>query len=145
MEHDGTAPSGTAAVTSPGSPGTGGGRSVLVVEDEPNISEAIRYILKRDGWAVTLVDSGAEALDFVTTARPSVMILDVMLPGVSGFDILHALRSRPETEDLPVIVLTAKGSVAVRDTALQAGASRFMAKPFANAELLAAVRQLAGL
>lgn len=124
--------------------GHGAGRHVLVVEDEPNISEAIRFILRRDGWAVTVYGSGNGALEQVAALAPHLVILDVMLPGVSGLDILRGLRGQRETADLPVILLTAKGSAQVRETARAAGASMFMAKPFANADLLAAVRQLVG-
>lgn len=122
--------------------GVGGGRRVLVVEDEPNISEAIRYILHRDGWAVTVLDTGAQLDATIATLQPTVMILDVMLPGQSGFDILRTLRSAPATQDLPVILLTAKGQSASRDLAMECGASMFMAKPFANRDLLDAVRNL---
>ena len=125
--------------------GHGGGRRVLVVEDEPNISEAIRFILRRDGWEVSVFASGSGAMDQVAALAPHLVILDVMLPGVSGLDILRGLRGRHETALLPVIVLTAKGSAQVRETARAAGASMFIAKPFANGDLLAAVRQLVGV
>lgn len=125
--------------------GHGAGRSVLVVEDEPNISEAIRFILRRDGWSVTVMPSGHGALQAVADLAPDLLILDLMLPGVSGLDILRGLRAHPTSAGLPVILLTARGGHAARDMALEAGASLFMAKPFANADLLAAVRQLVGV
>ncbi|HPD91872.1 MAG: response regulator [Rhodobacter sp.] len=125
--------------------GHGAGRRVLVVEDEPNISEAIRFILRRDGWTVTVMNTGHGALQAVNDLAPDLVILDLMLPGVSGLDILRALRARPASAALPVILLTARGGHAARDMALGAGASLFMAKPFANAELLASVRQLVGV
>lgn len=120
----------------------GAGRAVLVVEDEPNISEAIRFILHRDGWAVTVLDSGEHAADMVRTLQPVAMILDVMLPGLSGFEVLRGLRADPETRGLPVILLTARGQSAARTLAAESGASLFMAKPFANRDLLEAVRGL---
>lgn len=120
------------------------GQTVLVVEDEPHISEAIRYILTRDGWEVTVLDSGEQVLATVHRLKPALMILDVMLPGVSGFDILRALRGDQRTQGLPVILLTARGQSAARDLAAECGASLFMAKPFANRDLLAAVRGLVG-
>jgi DNA-binding response OmpR family regulator len=124
--------------------GHGEGRLVLVLEDEPNISEAIRFILRRDGWDVLSHGDGQGALALIEARRPALVILDVMLPGQSGLDILQAIRSRPAVAALPVIVLTAKGHAADRDRAMRSGASLYMAKPFANAELLAAVRQLVG-
>ncbi|MCB1388957.1 MAG: response regulator [Rhodobacteraceae bacterium] len=123
----------------------GAGRRVLVVEDEPNISEAIRFILRRDGWEVAIEGSGDRALERISGVAPHLVILDVMLPGVSGFDILRRLRGQPQTARLPVILLTAKGSAQMREQAAAAGASMFIAKPFANAELLASVRQLVGV
>lgn len=125
--------------------GHGGGRLVLVIEDEPNISEAIRFILRRDGWMVATHGEGADALERIEATAPDLVILDVMLPGRSGFDILQALREHAALRAIPVIMLTAKGQTAEREMALRAGASLFMAKPFANAELLAAVRQLVGV
>ncbi|MFN3954657.1 MAG: response regulator transcription factor [Pararhodobacter sp.] len=125
--------------------GHGGGRLVLVVEDEPNISEAIRFILRRDGWMVATHCEGTDALERIEAVGPDLVILDVMLPGRSGFDILQALREHAALRTIPVIMLTAKGQTAEREMALRAGASLFMAKPFANADLLAAVRQLVGV
>ncbi|WP_370207865.1 response regulator transcription factor [Pararhodobacter marinus] len=122
----------------------GAGRRVLVVEDEPNISEAIRFILSRDGWQVEMIGTGEGALDRIAAGEPDVVILDVMLPDLSGYDVLRTLRVRPCTARLPVIVLTARGTAAARETARDAGASVFMAKPFVNSELLSVVRQLAG-
>lgn len=148
MGHDGAAAppgGGSAGAASGRGAGHGAGRRVLVVEDEPNISEAIRFILRRDGWEVSVFASGVGALAEVAAVAPAILILDVMLPGASGFDILRALRAQPATAHLPVILLTAKGSAQVREMARDAGASMFIAKPFANGELLAAVRQLVGV
>jgi two-component system, OmpR family, response regulator len=124
--------------------GHGDGRLVLVLEDEPNISEAIRFILHRDGWTVVSHADGHDALALIETRAPALVILDVMLPGRSGIDILQAIRARPDLAELPVIVLTAKGHAADRERAMRSGASHYMAKPFSNAELLATVRQLVG-
>ncbi|MEM9707693.1 MAG: response regulator [Pseudomonadota bacterium] len=118
---------------------------VLIVEDEPNIIEAIRFILSRDGWAVDTHADGQTALEAVARRRPDLIILDVMLPNRSGYDILSDLRADPGTEKIPVLMLTARGQSTDRDLALRVGASRFMTKPFANADVLAAVRDLTGL
>ncbi len=124
--------------------GQGEGRVILVVEDEPNISEAIRFILRRDGWSVTTHADGGDAMARVETLRPELVILDMMLPGRSGVDVLREIRAHPGLSRTPVIMLTVKGQAADRELATRNGASLFMAKPFGNAELLAAVRQLAG-
>jgi DNA-binding response OmpR family regulator len=145
MAQNDCAPRGAAAdrAEAPGT-GHGRGRLVLVLEDEPNISEAIRFILHRDGWDVLSRGDGHDALDLIESKAPALAILDVMLPGRSGLDVLQAIRARPALAGLPVIVLTAKGQAADRESAMRSGASLYMAKPFANAELLAAVRQLVG-
>ena len=121
------------------------GKHVLVIEDEPNIVEAIRFILMRDGWDVSTLSDGGQAEDTIRARRPDVVILDVMLPGRSGFEILAALRADAETQTLPVLLLTAKGQGRDRAEAERMGASQFMAKPFSNAEILASVRALAGV
>jgi DNA-binding response OmpR family regulator len=115
---------------------------VLLIEDEPNIIEAIRFILSREGWRVDTHSNGVDAADIVRAKAPDVLILDVMLPGRSGYDILRDLRGAPETEHLPVLMLTARGQNKDREMAERAGASRFMTKPFSNAEVLDAVRSL---
>lgn len=118
------------------------GKSVLVIEDEPNISEAISFILSRDGWHVATHANGVDAVDAVRARRPDLVILDVMLPGRSGYDILRDLRAGAETGDLPVLMLTARGQSRDRVMAEEIGVSRFMTKPFSNAEVLAAVNDL---
>ncbi len=120
------------------------GKHVLVIEDEPNIIEAISYLLRQDGWRVSTHFDGASALQRVFEAAPDLLILDVMLPGRSGFDILRDLREAPQTRELPVLMLTAKGQARDRETAEAIGVSHYMTKPFSNQEILAAARELAG-
>jgi DNA-binding response OmpR family regulator len=118
------------------------GGCVLLIEDEPSIAEAIRFLLTRDGCDVVTFDQGVGAIERVRQIQPDLVILDVMLPGRSGLDILADLRADPGTADLPVIMLTAKGQGADRAAAERAGVSVFMTKPFANAEIRAAVQDL---
>ena len=118
------------------------GKHVLLIEDEPNIIEAISFILSRDGWRVDTHSNGQTALDAVAARKPDLIILDVMLPGMSGYDILKGLRAAPQTQELPVLMLTARGQTKDREMAANLGASRFMTKPFSNAEVLEAVRAL---
>ena len=117
-------------------------RKVLLIEDEPNITEAIRFLLTREGWQVETHAEGTDAVQVVLAARPDLVILDVMLPGRSGMDILRDLRKHDEMQSLPVLMLTARGQSRDREMAEQAGVSRFMTKPFSNAEVLTAVRDL---
>ncbi len=119
-----------------------GGR-ILLIEDEGNILEAITFILSRAGWAVHGHGNGATAIDAVARIAPDVVVLDVMLPGRSGLDILRDLRAAPATADLPILMLTARGQARDRETALELGATAYLTKPFSNADLLATVEQLA--
>ncbi|MGG7644348.1 response regulator transcription factor [Rhodovulum sp. YNF3179] len=118
------------------------GKHVLLIEDEPNIIEAIRFILERDGWTVSTHSDGADAVDIVDREGPDIVILDVMLPNRSGYDILRDLRAAEGTAALPVLLLTAKGQSRDREMAETYGASRFMTKPFSNQEVLDSVRDL---
>lgn len=118
------------------------GRHVLLIEDEPNIAEAIRFILTRDDWQVTTHANGSDAVEQVRKLQPDILILDVMLPGRSGIEVLTQLRAEPETAELPVLMLTAKGLGRDREAAERAGANLFMTKPFSNTDILASVRAL---
>jgi len=120
------------------------GKRVLLIEDEPNIIEAISFILSRDGFTVHIHEDGATALDKVLAHPPDMIILDVMLPGRSGYDILRDLRANPDTTALPVMMLTARGQAKDRELALRLGASLFMTKPFSNNDVRDQVRALIG-
>ena len=117
-------------------------KHVLIIEDEPNIIEAISFILSRDGWQVDTHSNGHDAVAVVRARAPDLVILDVMLPGRSGYDILTDLRAQPETQDLPILMLTARGQARDRELAEKAGASRFMTKPFSNADVIEALNAL---
>ena len=118
------------------------GNKVLLIEDEPNIIEAVSFILSRDGWEVKTHSNGHDAMQAVRDRAPDLIILDVMLPGKSGFDILQEIRSDTVFADTPVLMLTARGQSKDREMAERAGASQYMTKPFSNADVLAAVRAL---
>jgi DNA-binding response OmpR family regulator len=120
------------------------GKRVLLIEDEPNIIEAISFILSRDGWTVHTHADGVTAADRVRSVPPDLVILDMMLPGRSGLDILRDLRGNAATADLPVMMLTARGQARDRELAMSLGATHYMTKPFSNAEMLASVRSLMG-
>ena len=117
-------------------------KSILLIEDEPNIVEAINFILSRDGWKVATHSNGHDANQVIDAKAPDLVILDVMLPGKSGFDILRDLRRSGAKPDTPVLILTARGQNKDRELAYELGASDFMSKPFSNADVLSAVRRL---
>lgn len=117
-------------------------KKVLLIEDEPNIIEAVSFILSRAGLEVKTHANGHDALEAVRARAPDLVILDVMLPGRSGFDILRDIRADAELADLPVLMLTARGQEKDRELAARFGVSRFMTKPFSNAEVLEVVRDM---
>lgn len=120
------------------------GKRVLLIEDEPNIIEAISFVLSRDGFTVHTHEDGTTAMTKVLATPPDMIILDVMLPGRSGFDILRDLRAEPATADTPVLMLTARGQTKDRELAERLGADHFMTKPFSNSEIRAHVREVLG-
>ena len=117
-------------------------QKVLLIEDEPHIIEALSFLLEREGLAVSAHSDGVDAAQVAAQTTPDLIILDVMLPGKSGFDILRELRAQPDTKALPVMMLTAKGQARDRTEAEEAGASAFMTKPFSNAEIVQTVKGL---
>ena len=120
------------------------GKRVLIAEDEGNIAESLRFLLTREGHLVSLARDGSEALIMVQRTRPDALVLDLMLPKRSGFDVLKELRAMPETRTLPVLMLTAKGQVNDRQAAEYLGVDAFLTKPFANDEVIATVARLLG-
>jgi DNA-binding response OmpR family regulator len=117
---------------------------ILLIEDEPNIAEAIRFLLGRDGWQVTVLTTGQDAIAEIARLGPQLVILDLMLPVRSGLQILTDIRADAALRDLPVLMLTAKGQERDREAALAEGVSNFMTKPFDNSEMRAAVRAMMG-
>ncbi len=118
-------------------------KRVLLAEDEPNIAESLVFVLERAGFEVDVESDGKSALDNALSSRPDVFVLDVMLPELDGYEVLRKLRADGRTSELPVLMLTAKGQREDRETALSCGANLFITKPFANADIIAAVSQLA--
>jgi DNA-binding response OmpR family regulator len=115
---------------------------VLVAEDEPGILEALNFVLRRAGWTVHSVTDGEAVLNAVRHERPRVLVLDIMLPKRSGFEVLKQLRADAATRALPVLVLTAKGQAQDRRIAEELGADRFVTKPYSNVDVVNAVRAL---
>lgn len=116
---------------------------VLLIEDEPNIAESLKFLLKRSGFEVAVETDGKAGLDRTISEVPDVLVLDVMLPEMDGYEVLRRLRRDARTKDIKVLMLTAKGQPVDRDTAIDYGADRFVTKPYANAEIVDAVQALA--
>ncbi|KKB13118.1 chemotaxis protein CheY [Devosia geojensis] len=117
---------------------------VLIAEDEPSILEALDFILRRAGWTIGSVTDGEAVVEAVRRLQPRMLLLDVMLPKRSGFEVLKQIRMSEGLKDLPVLVLTAKGQAQDRRIADELKADAFVTKPYANAEVISAVRQLLG-
>ncbi|HEY1234538.1 MAG TPA: response regulator transcription factor [Candidatus Binatia bacterium] len=116
------------------------GQKILVVEDEPDIRKLVNYNLAQERFRVLEAEDGEQALKMVQRERPDLVILDLMLPGLSGMELCKILRERHETKKLPVLMLTAKAGEADRIVGLEMGADDYLAKPFSPRELVARVR-----
>lgn len=119
-------------------------QKILIADDEPNILISLEFLMKREGYEVVLARDGQEALDAIERERPALVLLDVMMPVKSGFDVCSEVRSRDEFRDMAIVMLTAKG----RDTdiakGLALGANAYMTKPFSTKELVQKVREMVG-
>ncbi len=110
--------------------------NILIVDDEPDISALLAYHLARESYRVRTAASGTEALSAVERERPDLIVLDLMLPGMSGLEVLEELRGREEVREVPVILLTARREEADRIEGLRLGADDYVAKPFSPQELI---------
>jgi DNA-binding response OmpR family regulator len=115
-------------------------KKLLVVDDEKDLLELARYRFEQEGFHVLTAESGERALELVRKDAPSAVVLDVMMPGLDGLDVLRRLRNAPESSALPVILLTAKGDEADRVVGLELGADDYVVKPFSPRELVARVK-----
>src|SRR6202789_417831 len=113
---------------------------VLVVEDEDALSALLQYNLDKEGYAVTVAADGEEALVLIDEQMPDLIVLDWMLPKMSGVEVCRRLRARPETRNLPIIMLTARGEESDRIRGLDTGADDYVVKPFSMSELAARIR-----
>lgn len=116
---------------------------VLIAEDEPHIVESLTFVLNRSGYEVSSVLDGEAAIARLRSDPPDMVILDVMLPRLNGFDVLKQLKSDPALRSIPVIILTAKGQAQDRRMAEEIGVDGFMTKPFSNRDIVDEVRRLA--
>ena len=115
---------------------------VMVIEDEDNIAIALDFLLTRDGHDHSRLATGAGAIEALRAARPDLVLLDVMLPEVSGYQIVEEMRADPGLRGVRVLMMTARGSVIERKKGLALGADGFLAKPFELAELRSEIARL---
>ncbi|MEA2085432.1 MAG: response regulator, partial [Chloroflexota bacterium] len=117
-------------------------RKILVIEDDPAGLRLVGYTLKKQGYEVVTASNGLEGLKKAREEGPDLVILDLMLPGVDGFEICHRLRTEPQTARLPILVLSGKTGEADRDTALKVGANAYLVKPASPSEVIKQVESL---
>ena len=113
---------------------------ILIVDDEEDILELLRYNLAREGYQIEAAESGEKTLKKVRTDPPELIVLDLMLPGIDGLEVAKTLKNDPKTQDIPIIMLTAKGEEADVVAGLELGADDYITKPFSPRVLLARVR-----
>jgi two-component system alkaline phosphatase synthesis response regulator PhoP len=115
-------------------------KTILIVDDEKDIVELVAYNLSREGYQIAKAYDGYQALQSIRDNQPALVILDLMLPGINGFEVCRMIRKKPETEDLPIIMVTAKTDSVDKIMGLEIGADDYITKPFNVRELLARVR-----
>ena len=118
------------------------GQKILIVDDEPNIVVSLEFLMKKEGFDVAVAVDGEEALAKVATFRPDLVLLDVMMPKKSGFEVCEAVRANPDNARLLVVMLTAKGRDTEVAKGLALGADAYVTKPFSTKELVAKVKAM---
>jgi len=120
-------------------------KKVLIADDEQNIVISLEFLLSREGFQVLVAQDGEEALAKARAEKPDLVLLDVMMPKMNGFDVCQALRADPELSAVRILMLTAKGRETEISKGLGLGADAYMTKPFSTKELVVQVRALLGL
>ncbi|NDP62749.1 response regulator [Polaromonas sp.] len=119
--------------------------TILVADDEPNIVISLEYLMKREGYTVLVARDGQEALDMIARDRPDLVLLDVMMPKKSGFEVCQAVRASEELQATKILMLTAKGRDTDLAKGLALGADAYMTKPFSTRELVQKVADMLGV
>jgi DNA-binding response OmpR family regulator len=117
-------------------------KKILIVDDEPSIVAPLQFLMEKNGYQVRVATSGEEALEIVAKYRPDLVLLDVMLPGLSGFDVCRMIRENADLAGTRIILVTALGRRVNVAKGMALGADDYIVKPFANQELVAKVKQL---
>ncbi|HTR59473.1 MAG TPA: response regulator [Casimicrobiaceae bacterium] len=117
-------------------------KKILIADDEPSIVIALEFLLRRSGYEVQIARDGDEALRLVETMRPDLVLLDIMMPVKSGYEVCKELRERPESRDVKIIMLSAKGRDAEVAKGLTVGADIYVTKPFSTRDLMGRIHAL---
>ena len=119
-------------------------KRVLVVDDEPNIVMSLRFLMEREGFEVEVAPTGEAALKALDRGPADLVLLDVMMPALDGFEVCQRIRSNPAWTNTRIIMLTAKGREVERDKGLALGADEYVTKPFSTRDLVARVKEMLG-
>ena len=117
---------------------------ILIVDDEQNIVISLKYLMQREGYTVAVADDGERGLALVRSERPDLVLLDVMMPKMNGFEVCRVIRGDPALTGVRILMLTAKGREAEREKGLELGADAYVTKPFSTRDLVARVKSLLG-
>jgi DNA-binding response OmpR family regulator len=119
-------------------------KRILIVDDEPNIVISLEFLMKREGFAVEIAADGEAALEALAGSAPDLVILDVMLPKMNGFEVCQQIRANPRWRGIRILMLTARGRDREIAKGLGLGADAYVTKPFSTGDLVAQVKQLLG-
>jgi DNA-binding response OmpR family regulator len=117
-------------------------KKILIVDDEPNIVLSVEYLMRRAGFDVAVAEDGEAAMARIREQRPDLVVLDVMMPKLNGFEVCEAVRADPQLASTRIVILTAKGREAEMRKGLDLGADAYVAKPFSTRDLVARVKAL---
>jgi DNA-binding response OmpR family regulator len=115
-------------------------KEILIVDDEPSIVVPIQFLMQQQGYNVLVAENGHDALDMIYKYNPDLVLLDIMLPGIDGYEVCEIVRLNPKLREVKIIFLTAKGREVEIAKGLALGADAYITKPFSNAELVAKVK-----
>ena len=117
-------------------------KEILIVDDEPNVVVPIQFLMEQQGYRVMIAERGEDALDLIFQYKPDLVLLDIMLPGIDGYEVCEIVRLNPNYRDVKIIFLTAMGREFEIAKGLALGADAYITKPYSNAELVAKVNEL---
>ena len=118
--------------------------TILVVDDEPNIVLSLEFIMQKEGYDVRIAKDGEEALQAIKEKVPDLVLLDIMMPAMSGYEVCQRIRANPEWKDIRIVMLTAKGREVDQEKGMAMGADDYITKPFATRDLMARVKMILG-
>jgi DNA-binding response OmpR family regulator len=117
-------------------------KEILIVDDEPSIVVPIQFLMEQQGYSVVIAENGHDALDMIYQYTPDLVLLDIMLPGIDGYEVCEIIRLNPKLRNIKIIFLTAKGREVEIAKGLALGADAYITKPFSNADLVAKVKMV---